>query len=282
MGGDDHDAGLPHDLGQLLTRRHALGLFSASAASVAVGACDWLPPFAKATAEVIAKGADGRECVAHPTETAGPFPADGSNRAHGTLANVLADSGIVRRDMRMSLGREASSADGVPLHLTIALVSVGKTCAPLAGHALYLWHCDAAGKYSIYELADRSYLRAVGVSDAAGTFQFQTIVPGCYDGRYPHMHFEVYSSLERATSYRNRILTSQLALPADVCAATYRSHPAYRESIGNFARSPLDRDGIFRDNTPKQLAAQTVSMTGDSGAMGYRGMVTIGIADGAA
>jgi hypothetical protein len=65
-------------------------------------------------------------------------------------------------------------------------------------------------------------------------------------------------------------------MPADACRAVYDSVPAYRASVASFARSPLQRDGIFADNTPKQLAAQTPELTGDPGS-GYRGMVTVGL-----
>jgi protocatechuate 3,4-dioxygenase beta subunit len=235
-----------------------------------------LPFFNRAEAEVIGKSANGSECVAHPRETAGPFPADGSNRAHGTLANVLSDSGIVRQDMRTNLGNSGKAADGVALTLTVNLVDVGRSCAPLQDHAVYLWHCDAAGKYSIYELREATYLRAVSVSDARGQATFTTIVPGCYMGRFPHIHVEVYPSLGKATDYRNRVLTSQLAIPADVCKAVYNSAPAYKASIAAFARSPLERDGIFMDNTAKQLAAQTLAMTKEPDGS-YRGSVTIGL-----
>jgi protocatechuate 3,4-dioxygenase beta subunit len=271
---DDHDLGLPHDLGKLLSRRTALALISSAATGIA--GCDYLPFFNRAEAEVIGKSANGSECVAHPRETAGPFPADGSNRAHGTLANVLSDSGIVRQDMRTNLGNSGKAADGVALTLTVNLVDVGRSCAPLQDHAVYLWHCDAAGKYSIYELREATYLRAVSVSDARGQATFTTIVPGCYMGRFPHIHVEVYPSLGKATDYRNRVLTSQLAIPADVCKAVYNSAPAYKASIAAFARSPLERDGIFMDNTAKQLAAQTLAMTKEPDGS-YRGSVTIGL-----
>lgn len=272
---DDHDLGLPHDLGKLLSRRTAMTLLGSTVAA-GLASCDYLPFMGRAEAEVIGKGADGLECIAHPRETAGPFPADGSNNAHGTLANVLADSGIVRADLRPNLKNAGAPAEGVPLHLTLSLVDVGKSCAPLKDHALYLWHCDAAGKYSIYELRDATYLRAVGVSDTRGRVTFTTVIPGCYMGRYPHFHFEVYPSLAKSTDYKNRLLTSQLAIPADVCTAVYNSVPAYKASIAAFARSPLDRDGIFRDNTPKQLAAQTVAMAKEPDGS-YRGTVTIGL-----
>lgn len=271
---DAHDLGLAHDLASILSRRKVLALFGASAA-VAAGGCDRLPFLSRAEAEVAAKGPDGLQCVVHPAETAGPFPADGSNRAHGTLANVLRESGIVRRDMRNNLGG-GGVADGIELTLTAYLVSVGQSCTPLAGHAIYLWHCDAEGRYSVYDLEQASYLRAVAVTDAQGKAEFVTIVPGCYMGRYPHMHFEVYPSLETATDYRNRLLTSQLAIPEQACNDVYSRHAAYAASIANFARSPLDRDGIFRDNTPGQLKAQTPEMRKlDSGS--YEATVTIGL-----
>lgn len=257
---DDHDLGLPHDLGAILTRRRAL-FFLGSATALISGGCDQIPFIGRSEAEVAATGTDGKACIVHPGETQGPFPADGSNNAHGTLANVLSDTGIVRKDMRPNLGKSDTIADGVELRLTAKLVAVGPGCKTLAGCALYVWHCDAEGRYSLYELADATYLRAVGVTDANGEAQFVTVVPGCYRGRYPHIHFEVYSSLDKATDYRNRLLTSQLAIPAEACTEVYHRDPAYRDSIANFASSPLERDGIFRDNTPKQLAAQTLSMT---------------------
>lgn len=272
---EDHDLGLPHDLGMLLTRRGALGGLGAATALLAAG-CDRLPFISRSEAEVAAEGPDGKVCVVHPEETQGPFPADGSNRAHGTLANVLNDSGIVRKDLRPSLGTSATRADGVELRLTAHLVAVGPGCASLSGHAIYLWHCDAAGRYSIYELPNMSYLRGVGITDANGKATFVTILPGCYRGRYPHMHFEVYPSIEKATDYNNRLLTSQLAIPAEVCREVYGRNPAYHASIETFAHTSLQGDGIFADNTPKQLAAQTLTMTKSADGC-YVATVTIGI-----
>ncbi len=271
---DEHDLGLVHDL-QVIGRRRLLAMLGAASLAPLLAACD-NPFFERAEAEVVGKAPDGGECVAQPRETAGPYPADGSNSAHGTLANVLDKSGIVRADMRPSLDTGGATAEGLPLELTVQLVNVEGACAPLAGHAIYLRHCDAAGRYSIYDLPDASYLRAVGVTDAGGSVSFTTIFPGCYRGRFPHMHFEVYPSLETATDYRNRILTSQLAMPEPLCAAAYSALPVYAPSVANFADSPLARDGIFANNTPRQLAAQTPELSGDASA-GYRGRVVIGL-----
>src|SRR5574343_300637 len=49
--------------------------------------------------------------------------------------------------------------------------------------------------------------------DANGSLTFQTIFPGCYSGRMPHVHFEVYPSLAKSTSAANRIKTSQFTFP---------------------------------------------------------------------
>jgi protocatechuate 3,4-dioxygenase beta subunit len=271
---DNHDLGLRHDL-ELIGRRRALALLGSVGLAAGLGACGDMP-FDRAEAEVIGSALDGGQCVAHPRETAGPYPADGSNSAHGTLANVLDKSGIVRADMRPSLDPKAAVAEGAPLELTVELVDVGRGCSPLPGYAIYLWHCDAAGRYSIYDLPTASYLRAVGVADAAGRTTFSTIFPGCYGGRFPHMHFEIYPSLDRVTDYRHRILTSQLAMPEALCGPLYQALPVYRESIENYAHSPLSSDGIFANNTPRQLAAQMPKISGDP-ASGYRGRVVIGL-----
>ena len=272
----DHDLGLQHDLGAFLNRRRALALVASASAIGALSALGRGRIFPTAQAEAIAKASDGRECLLDPTETEGPFPGDGSNNAHGALANVLKSSGIVRRDMRTNIAKTAIAAEGQAFDLEITLVNVRQACAPLAGHAIYLWHCDALGRYSIYDLPNASYLRAVGVTDEAGKAVFTTIFPGCYPERYPHIHFEVYASVERATSYKNRLLTSQIAMPADACRAIYAASKRYGASAANFTSVRVERDDVFADSTPRQIAAQTPMVTG--GASGaYKGVLTIGI-----
>jgi protocatechuate 3,4-dioxygenase beta subunit len=272
----DHDLGLQHDLGAFLNRRRALALVASATGIGALSALGRGRIFPTAQAEAIAKASDGRECLLDPTETEGPFPGDGSNNAHGTLANVLKSSGIVRRDMRTNIAKTAIAAEGQAFDLEITLVNVRQACAPLAGHAIYLWHCDALGRYSIYDLPNASYLRAVGVTDSVGNAAFTTIFPGCYPGRYPHIHFEVYMSLERATSYKNRLLTSQMAMPADACRTIYAASKRYGTSAANFTSVRVERDDVFAGSTPRQIAAQTPKVTG--GASGaYKGVLTIGI-----
>lgn len=142
--------------------------------------------------------------------------------------------------------------------------------------AVYVWQCDAEGIYSIYAAQDRNYLRGVGISDAAGRVRFTTVFPACYDGRWPHVHFEVFSSAEMAVSGKAALLTSQFALPEAECRAVYGSQPLYAASVGKLERVSLAKDGIFRDASKQELAAQMLVLTGDAAA-GYRATGQVGI-----
>jgi len=82
-------------------------------------------------------------CSKVPEETAGPYPADSSNGP-----NVLNQTGVVRNDIRTSFAGLSGTADGIPLTIALTIVSE-TTCAPLSNYAVYLWHCDRAGNYSL-------------------------------------------------------------------------------------------------------------------------------------
>jgi protocatechuate 3,4-dioxygenase beta subunit len=207
-------------------------------------------------------------------ETAGPYPGDGSNTANGSVANALALSGIVRSDIRTSVGSASGTASGVPTKVVIRLVNVNNSCADLSGYAIYLWHCDAQGRYSIYSsgVTGENYLRGVQATDGSGQATFQTIYPGCYSGRMPHMHFEVYRSSSTATSYSNKLKTSQLAFPNATSNAVYNGDSRYSASIGNFASMSFASDNVFSDGTSTEMTAVTGNLTD-----GYTATLTVGI-----
>jgi len=218
-------------------------------------------------------------CIADPTETAGPYPADGTNTSSGSTSNALTVSGIVRSDIRPSFISSTTVATGVKVVLTLRVVNVNATCAPLAGYAVYLWHCDRTGNYSLYgtSTAAESYLRGVQVTDVNGEVTFTTIFPAAYSGRYPHMHFEVFSSLANATGGRYSVLTSQLAMPAAACTAVFADTTTYPGSATRFTQTAIGNDNVFGDNTAAQIAQQTPTLTGDP-TNGYVGTAIIGIA----
>src|SRR5205823_2327185 len=125
--------------------------------------------------------------------------------------NVLNQSGILRSDIRPSFGTMNGTAAGIPLTIKITLVNTAANCAFLSGYAIYLWHCDRDGLYSLYTIASQNYLRGVQATDASGTVTFQSIFPGCYSGRWPHIHFEVYQDLATAAAGGGKLRTSQMA-----------------------------------------------------------------------
>ena len=216
-------------------------------------------------------------CIADPTETAGPYPADGTNSASGSTSNILTSSGIVRSDIRASFISTTTVAGGVQVKITLTLVNVNASCAPLSGYAVYLWHCDRNGLYSLYSVPAESYLRGVQVTDANGQVTFTTIFPACYSGRWPHMHFEVFSSVANALGGKYSILTSQLAMPSALSTTIFADTTTYPSSKTNFAQISLSSDNVFGDNTAAQLAQQTPAFTG-SVAAGYTATALIGIA----
>jgi protocatechuate 3,4-dioxygenase beta subunit len=223
-------------------------------------------------------GGTSTACVANAAETNGPYPSDGSNTVNGMVSNVLQESGVVRRDIRSSFGASTTTAPGVQFDLTLRVLDSNNSCAALSGYAVYLWHCTRDGLYSLYSagVQDENFLRGVQVTDANGEATFTTIFPGCYAGRYPHIHFEVYRSLSPATLYTNRILTSQIALPRDVCSTVYSGASGYGTSVNNLAGVTLANDNVFGDNSTTQMAQMTAAMSGSVSA-GYTGSVVVGV-----
>jgi protocatechuate 3,4-dioxygenase beta subunit len=193
-----------------------------------------------------------------PEETAGPYPGDGSNGV-----NVLSETGIVRSDLTSSFGSASGVAEGVPVTVRLKVHDLdGADVTALSGAAVYLWHCTKDGNYSLYSetVADENFLRGVQETDADGMVTFTTIFPGCYAGRWPHMHFEVYESLDSATTYTNKLRTSQLAIPADSCREVYGVADGYAASVANLEGVSLDSDNVFGDGYSLQLATVTGSV----------------------
>jgi protocatechuate 3,4-dioxygenase beta subunit len=264
---ENHDRGLDYDLPRLLDRRGLLKLVGgaglASAGLITLGAC----VEATNTADTRStqggsppRGGPGGGPAQQtqtsdtasgeiPEETSGPFPGDGSNGP-----NVLAESGIVRSDIRSSFGSSTTTAEGVPLQITMTIHDFAKDKAPLVGGAVYVWHCDREGRYSLYSqgATEENYLRGVQETDDRGQVSFTTIFPACYSGRWPHIHFEVYSSLANATNSANKIATSQMALPEETSNAVYAT-AGYEQSVRNLSRVSLDSDNVFRDGYDLQM-----------------------------
>ncbi|SDM00689.1 Dioxygenase [Lentzea albidocapillata subsp. violacea] len=263
---DNHDRGLQFDLATLFGRRRALSLLGG--AGVTLVAC--APSTTTATSTTTTAGssttANGSPLETIPEETAGPFPGDGSNGP-----NALTQSGIVRSDIRSSFGSSSRTAEGV--RLTIDLTVQNDDGKPFAGAAIYVWHCDINGDYSMYSdrVKNENFLRGVQETDASGKLTFVSVFPGAYAGRWPHIHFEVYPSLAEATKAGNKITTSQLALPETTCKEVYGT-AGYTRSVQNMSRTSLKQDMVFRDGVDHQMA----TMSGDVQS-GYTASLTFAV-----
>ena len=237
----------------LLQRRRALGLVgTAAGAAFALGAGLLSPR------EAFAGGA----CLPDPPETAGPFPADGTNQSQGVTSDILTEPGVVRRDIRRSFLTTDTLARGVQVMLKLNVTNASDGCVGASGLAIYTWQCDRDGQYSLYGAPDESYLRGVYVTSPSGRVSFRTIFPACY-GRWPHMHIEVYASLSQATNGANALLTTQLAMPAKLSKEIYKKAHGYAASAYNFERTSLESDIVFGTCTKKQLRLMTPTFTGD-------------------
>ncbi|MFM9590882.1 intradiol ring-cleavage dioxygenase [Streptomyces scabiei] len=256
---DEFDRGLSHDL-PVLARRRMIGLLAGASMAPLLAACSTDDSGTGSASDASSgtsssgtssSGTSGSDCEVIPTETAGPYPGDGSNGP-----NVLKESGVVRQDITKSFGSADGVAEGIPLTIALTVVDRSSGCdTPKKGAAVYLWQCDREGRYSLYSdgVTDENYLRGVQETDDEGRLTFTSVFPGCYPGRWPHLHFEVYDSLADATAARNTAATSQLAFPKDVCDTVYATD-GYGDSAQNLGELSLETDMVFSDGYDQQLA----------------------------
>lgn len=86
---------------------------------------------------------------------------------------------------------------------------VTRSCAPVAGAKVDIWQADANGNYD-----NTGYtLRGHVFTDKDGRYSIQTIVPGRYPGRTPHIHVKII-----ATGAPE--LTTQLYMPNEASNAS--------------------------------------------------------------
>jgi len=257
-----YDQGLAFDVKTLLDRRQLLKLLgygSVTAVLVGIAACVPSGSSPGVSAGTSAALTETASCDLIPEETAGPYPGDGSNGP-----DILTQSGVVRSDIRSSFGASSTVAGGVPLAINLAIQDLANGCAPLAGAAVYLWHCDREGRYSMYSqgVESENYLRGVQAAGDDGVVAFTSVFPACYSGRWPHIHFEVYPSLDAATDPSNKIATSQIALPDATCNEVYASD-GYSQSVTNLGQVSLASDNVFgEDGGTRQIGTILGSVAG--------------------
>jgi protocatechuate 3,4-dioxygenase beta subunit len=272
------DQGLSFDVTTLLSRRRMLRAVGLGAVTVGLAACGMnSTPSGSSTGGSSAAGSSTSGSAAAgtlteiPDETNGPYPGDGTNGP-----DVLEQSGIIRSDIRSSFGTSTTTAEGVPMTLRLTVYNIeGGRQVPYQGAAVYVWHCDRDGRYSMYSegVENENYLRGVQIADADGVVEFTSIFPACYQGRWPHVHFEVYPDEASITDHDLSISTSQLAFPQDVCDTVYAT-AGYESSIETFAGfGSIADDNVFGDT---DAANQMATVTGDV-TNGYVVALSVGV-----
>ena len=285
-----HPTAIHFDLRQPLSRRHALHLLGGVAGAALVAGC------AGGGADAIdtgtgsssgggsssssggsSSGGSSGSCTRVAEETAGPFPANGTNTSGGVTKNVLTDARAFRTDIRSDLDG-SNTQTGIPLTVTLTLLNVNGSCGPLAGYYVYLWHCSRLGSYSQYsgtmnggDYSERTWLRGVAQTDANGRVSFTTIFPGRYSGRATHMHYQVYPDATPANGEQRA--TSQLAFPASVtdgAGSPYANTTLYPTSASN--NTSNERDNVFSNGTSTEMLTITGNNTD-----GYVATITVGI-----
>ena len=192
-----------------------------------------------------------------PEETAGPFPGDGSNGP-----DVLTESGVVRSDITSSFGSASGVAEGVPLTLRFQVYDLTGDDVEVLRRRRRL-RVALRPRRQLLDVRRRrrgeNYLRGVQESDADGWVEFTTIFPGCYAGRWPHVHFEVYESLDAGDQRHQQAAHLAAGLPAGRLRGGLR-HRGYESSVANLAGVSLDSDGIFSDGYSLQMATMKGSV----------------------
>ncbi|KAI0533507.1 Intradiol ring-cleavage dioxygenase [Xylaria digitata] len=107
---------------------------------------------------------------------------------------------------------------GVPLHLDLQFLDLN-TCEPIPAETLIdIWACNATGIYSGVSARGQGGLnsthgRGIQSTDSDGVVEFDTIFPGHYTGRTPHIHV---MSTSGATLLENGTYVSDSGAPSHI------------------------------------------------------------------
>jgi protocatechuate 3,4-dioxygenase beta subunit len=264
-----------------ITRRRALAVGGGVAGGGGLALAGYQGAFADevsdaatsaATTSTSTAGSSSGTCVLMSSVTEGPYYLDGA---------------LVRKDI-------TEGKAGVPLTLRITVQDTTESCAPVAGAAVEIWHCDAWGYYSGYTTAnpggsapaesedgstsnDQTYLRGYQIANANGVVKFETIVPGWYTPRTCHIHVKVHTGGEKedGTYEGGKVnYTGQLFFDDDVAEAIFALEP-YSQHTGSSTK--LDDDMVYDGGGASSGLLTLKPVHKSDPSKGYKGFITLGI-----
>jgi protocatechuate 3,4-dioxygenase beta subunit len=167
------------------------------------------------------------------------------------------DLDLVRRNIK-------EDRRGIPLTLRFRVLNTN-TCRVIKGAAVEIWHADGSGVYSGVSGDSDTYLRGIQRTNTKGWVRFETIYPGWYRGRTPHIHMKVFVSGQE-------IHTGQVFMKDAISARIY-SRGVYA-SRGQ-ADTTNSEDSIYSGAGGRALLA--LRRKGDRIVDGYTGTLNIGV-----
>ena len=176
-----------------------------------------------------------------------------------TLSRELAegpywiDTNLTRRDI-------TEDRPGVALRIVFT-VQDASTCRAIPGADVELWHADAAGEYSGFDGEEGDALPARAPEGRRRRpAVFDTIYPGWYRGRTPHIHLKVHVGGEA-------VHTGQLFFRDALSTAVYRTRH-YRAR--GAAETTNREDGIYEPGSRLAVRRRRGG--------GYLGRMTLNVA----
>jgi len=163
------------------------------------------------------------------------------------------DLDLVRRNVK-------GDRRGTPLALRFTVVDAS-SCTRLENAAVEIWHADAAGTYSGVSGDSGNFLRGIQRTNASGVARFDTIFPGWYRGRTPHIHMKVFVSGDEV--HTGQVFFRPAVTKRIYAAGVYRSRGQADTSNG--------ADSIYRSAGERALCSLTRKGSG------YAGAMTIGV-----
>ena len=167
------------------------------------------------------------------------------------------DLDLVRRNIK-------GDRRGTPLTLRFTVVDAN-TCRRIQGAAVEIWHADAAGVYSGVSGNSGNFLRGIQRTNASGVARFETIFPGWYRGRTPHIHMKVFVS-------GDEVHTGQVFFRPAVTRTVYGQGVYASRGQADTSNSG---DGIYREAGARALCS--LKRKGSLVSSGYTGSMTIGV-----
>jgi protocatechuate 3,4-dioxygenase beta subunit len=214
-----------------IPRRQALARFGGAGAAVLLARA------------ISPAGVAAADCILTPEVTEGPY----------WIANHL-----TRRNI-------TEAHQGLALRLAITIVDAS-TCAAIRNADVELWHADASGVYSGFgsSAASQRFLRGHQRADAHGLVVFDTIYPGWYRGRTPHIHMKVH--VGGSAVHTGQLFFNDVTSDAVYRTARYRSHGQPDTTNG--------ADSIYRQAGG---ARAQLRLSKRPGGRGYLGSITAGV-----